>query len=79
MNRPILFQHDGDGRMLPAPGARYVGPVQTGEVMATDGSGMTSVVYRAGRSIRFVQIWVRPYGTDTDLTPFYRYVQIVQQ
>jgi hypothetical protein len=76
---PVLFQHDGDGKMLPAPGARYVGPVQTGEVMATDGDGRTAVVYRAGRGIRFVTVGVRPYATDTDHTSFYRYVEIVQQ
>jgi hypothetical protein len=84
VNWPILFQCNGDGKncngwgkMRPAPGALYVGPVQTGEVMATDGNGATRVIYIAGRGTGFVTIGVRPYGTDTSLTPFYRFVEIV--
>ncbi len=79
VNWPVLFQHDGDGVLRAAPGALYVGPVQTGLVMATDGNGSTRVIYRAGRGIRFVTVGVRPYSTDTSYTPFYRYVEIVQQ
>ncbi len=30
VTRPILFQHNGDGVLIAAPGALYVGPVQTG-------------------------------------------------
>lgn len=77
--RPILFQHDGDGVLRAAPGAHYVGPVQTGIVMATDGNGSTRVIYRAGRGIGTLSVWVRPYSTDTTYTPFYRSVEIVQR
>ncbi len=77
--RPILFQHDGDGVIMAAPGSMYVGPVQTGLVMATDGNGSTRVIYRAGRGIRTLNVWVRPYSTDTSYTPFYRSVEIVQR
>jgi hypothetical protein len=83
VNWPILFQCngggrdcDGAGRMQPAPGSLYVGPVQTGEVMATDGNGATQVIYTAARGTGFVTIGVRPYGIDTNYTPFYRYVEI---
>jgi hypothetical protein len=79
VNWPILFQCDCDGRMLPAPGSLYVGPVQTGKVMATDGTGSTAVVYTAGRGIGSVHIFVRPYATDTQYTPFDRSVEIVQR
>jgi hypothetical protein len=86
VNWPILFQCNGGGkdcngagRMRPAPGSLYVGPVQTGEVMATDGNGSTRVIYTAAMGTGFVTIGVRPYGTDTSYTPFYRYVEIVLQ
>jgi hypothetical protein len=83
---PILFQCNGGnrscngwGKMRPAPGSMYVGPVQSGEVMATDANGSTSVMYTAAYGTGFVTIGVRPYGTDTSYTTFYRYVEIVLQ
>jgi hypothetical protein len=79
VNWPILFQCACDGKMMPAPGSLYVGPVQTGKVMATDGTGSTAIVYTAGRGIGTVAIFVRPYATDTTYTPFDRFVEIVQQ
>ena len=52
----VLFELDGDGRSrrrhAPAPGSTYVGPVQTGEVMATDNNGVARVVYTAGTDLR---------------------------
>ncbi len=86
VNWPILFQCNGDGKDCmaredaPAPGSLYVGPVQTGEVMATDGNGSDARdLHAPAMGIGFVTIGVRPYGTDTSYTPFYRYVEIVLQ
>jgi hypothetical protein len=60
----VLFEHDGDGELLPHGSSTYVGPVQTGEVMATDSNGVAVMVYTAGFDIRTVQIAVRPYNFD---------------
>ena len=57
----------GAGRMNPAAGATYVGPIQTGEVMATDNNGVTRVVYTAGTDLRFVTISVRPFYSDATI------------
>jgi hypothetical protein len=73
----VWFDHDGDGTLLPASGSRYVGPLQTGFVMATDSSGVANVVYVAGISSRTVTVTVRPYGIDA-ARAFVRTVEIVQ-
>jgi hypothetical protein len=51
----VLFDCEGDGtfcsgagRLTPHTGSTYVGPIQTGEVMATDNDGVARVVYTAG-------------------------------
>jgi len=73
----VLFDCDGDGKfcgggsgagtMTPASSATYVGPIQTGEVMATDNDGVTRVVYTAGTDLRFVTISVRPFYSDATI------------
>jgi hypothetical protein len=73
----VLFECDGNdrfcgggsgaGTMTPASSATYVGPIQTGEVMATDNDGVTRVVYTAGTDLRFVTISVRPFYSDATI------------
>jgi hypothetical protein len=77
-NHSVLFQSDGDGRLVPSASSTFVGPIQTGLVMATDSNGMAAVVYVAGFGLRTVRIYTRPYGTDTTYT-FDRSVEILQQ
>ncbi len=77
-NRSVLFQHDGDGYITPSAAANFVGPVQTGLVMATDKDGVTYIVYVAGTQPGTVTFWVRPYGIDTSYT-WERMVQLVQR
>jgi hypothetical protein len=60
----VLFQHDGDGVLRPDPSSTYVGPIQTGEVMATDSNGIAFMVYTAGTEVRTVTVDVRPYNFD---------------
>jgi hypothetical protein len=74
----VLFQHNGDGFMVPSAASTYVGPVQTGIVMATDRDGVAYVVYVAGGGIGPVRVWVRPYGIDTNFT-WERSVEILQR
>jgi len=69
----------GDGYLVPSTASTYVGPIQTGLVMATDQNGVAHVVYVAGTIARTVTVVVRPYGIDTALTSFTRNVQIVQR
>jgi hypothetical protein len=76
--RAVLFQHNGDGLLYPSAASTYVGPVQTGLVMATDRDGTAYVVYVAGGEIRPVTVWVRPYGIDTNFT-WERSVEILQR
>jgi hypothetical protein len=74
----VWFDHDGDGTLVPSPVSRYVGPLQTGFVMATDGSGTAKVLYYAGTTRgRVVTVVVRPYGIDA-ARAFVRTVEIVQ-
>lgn len=73
---PVLFQHNGDG--LLTPGSTFIGPVQTGLVMATDSNGVAYVTYVAGEAITSVRVWVRPYGIDTTFT-WERSVEISQR
>jgi hypothetical protein len=67
----VLFECDGDdgecngdGTLTPHPSSTYVGPIQTGEVMATDSNGVAIMVYTAGTIFRTVTITVRPYNFD---------------
>ena len=76
--RAVLFQHDGDGLLYPSAASTYVGPVQTGLVMATDKDGTAYVVYVAGGAIRSVNVFVRPYGIDSTFT-WERTVEILQR
>jgi hypothetical protein len=76
--RSVLFDYSGDGVLLPSAASTYVGPVQTGLVMATDRDGVAYVVYVAGGNIGEVWVRVRPYGIDTNYT-WERYVQILQR
>ncbi len=78
-NHSVLFQHDGDGLMVPSAASTYVGPVQTGLVMATDKDGVAYVVYVAGLGIGSVHVFVRPYGIDTMYSPWERSVEILQR
>lgn len=77
--RSVLFEHDGDGILLPSTGSTYVGPIQSGIVMATDSNGVAYVVYVAGTATRKVTIVTRPYGIDAAEFFFYRQVVILQQ
>jgi hypothetical protein len=76
--RAVLFSHDGDGVMAPSAASTFVGPVQTGLVMATDSSGMANVVYVAGTGIGTVTFYVRPYGIDSARW-FERTCEIIQR
>jgi len=76
--RAVLFECNGDGLMVPSAASTYVGPVQTGIVMATDRDGIAHVVYVAGFDIRPVSVRVRPYGIDTTFT-WERYIEILQR
>jgi hypothetical protein len=76
--RAILFEHDGDGVLGPSASSTYVGPIQTGIVMATDRDGVANVVYVAGTDFRTVTVAVRPYGIDA-ANGFVRTVEIFQQ
>ncbi len=74
----VWFDHDGDGTLVPSPVSRYVGPLQTGFVMATDSNGVANVVYFAGTDRgRTVTVVVRPYGLDA-ARAFVRTVEIAQ-
>ena len=59
-------------------GSNYVGPVQSGIVMATDQNGTANVVWVAGTARTRIYIGVRPYGIDA-ATGFLRTVEIFQQ
>jgi hypothetical protein len=74
----VLFEFDGDGVLAPSASSTYVGPIQSGIVMASDQNGVVNVVYVAGTAIRTVTVWVRPYGLDS-ANLFYRSVEIWQR
>ncbi len=79
-NRSVnFFLAAGDGRLRPSPSSTYVGPIQTGFVMATDENGVANVVYIAGTHIGTVTVAARPYGSDAVGTAFYSIVEILQQ
>jgi hypothetical protein len=73
-----FYLESGDGILAPSASSTYVGPIQTGFVMATDKDGVTNVVYVAGTGIGMVRVAVRPYGIDSNLS-FYRTIDIRQQ
>jgi hypothetical protein len=68
----------GSGYLVAAVGSTYVGPVQSGIVMATDQNGVANVVWVAGTERTRIFIGVRPYGIDA-ATGFLRTVEIFQQ
>jgi hypothetical protein len=78
VGRAVLFQLEGDGIMVPSTASTYVGPVQTGIVMATGKDGTAYVVYVAGTGIGTVTVSVSPYGNDVR-TIFFQRVDIIQQ
>ncbi len=78
--RSVNFQlESGDGRLKPSPTSTYVGPIQTGFVMATDQNGVANVVYVAGRGIGTVIVAARAYGSDSTNMTFYHTVEILQK
>jgi hypothetical protein len=65
VGRAVYFELlSGDGRLVEATASPYVGPVQTGIVLATDGDGRAQVVYEAGEKITTVTVGVRAYRFD---------------
>jgi hypothetical protein len=74
-----FYLESGDGRLKPSPTSTYVGPIQTGFVMATDHDGVANVVYIAGTRIGTVSVAARPYGSDATNMTFYRTVEILQR
>jgi hypothetical protein len=74
----VYFAHDGDGLLGPSPASTYVGPVQTGIVMATDGNGVANVIYTSGTDLGTVTVFVRPYNID-GANFFERTVEILQR
>jgi hypothetical protein len=79
-NRSVNFLlASGDGRLKPSASSTYVGPIQTGFVMATDQNGVANVVYIAGTRITTVSVAARAYGSDATNMDFYRTVEILQR
>jgi hypothetical protein len=74
----VLFEHNGDGVLAPQASSTFVGPIQSGIVMATDNSGVAFVVYTAGLDLRTVTVWARPYGIDA-ANLYFRSVDIFQR
>ena len=68
----------GSGYLVARAGSTYVGPVQSGIVMATDQNGVANVVWVAGTERTRIYIGVRPYGIDA-ASGFLRTVEIFQQ
>jgi hypothetical protein len=74
----VYFSTNGDGTLMPSASSTYVGPVQSGLVMATDRDGVANVVYVAGTGLGTVSVFVRPYGID-GARWFERTVEILQR
>jgi hypothetical protein len=74
----VYFSFSGDGILVPAASSTFVGPVQSGLVMATDRNGVANVVYVAGYGLGTVVVYVRPYGID-GANWFERTVEILQR
>jgi len=75
----VYFSHDGDGKLGPSATSTYVGPVQSGFVMATDNNGVANVVYVAGTGLGTVTVYVRPYNHIDGAHYFERTVEILQR
>jgi hypothetical protein len=77
--RAVLFELlTGDGTMMPDPASTYVGPVQTGLVMATAGDGTANVVYVAGFAITTATIGVRAYNISAE-RDYLSTIEIIQR
>jgi len=77
--RAVLFELlAGDGKMVPSAASTYVGPVQTGIVMATSETGQAVVIYVAGRNITTAAIGVRTYSFDA-AREYLSTIEIVQR
>lgn len=77
--RAVLFELlAGDGYMTPSASSTFVGPVQTGLVMATSEAGTAVVVYVAGHGITTASIGVRPYNFDA-AREYFSFIEIVQR
>ena len=77
--RAILFELlGGDGKMVPSAASTYVGPVQTGLVMATSETGQAVVIYVAGTAITTATIGVRAYSFDA-ARDYLSTIEIVQR
>jgi hypothetical protein len=68
----------GDGRLVESTASPYVGPVQTGIVLATGEDGRAQVVYEAGRNITRVEIGVRAFRHDAT-RDFLSKIEIIQR
>jgi len=78
--RAVEFTANGDGILRPSADSTFVGPIQTGLVMATDSDGVARVVWTAGRRIGRVTVFARAYGIDTSgFGDFFRSVEIQQR
>jgi len=78
--RAVQFDWSGDGMLSPSVDSTYVGPIQTGFVMATDTNGVVRVVWTAGTNIGSVTIVARAYGIDTlGFGYFFRAIEIQQR
>lgn len=78
--RAVLFHLlSGDGVLTPSTQSTFVGPVQTGLVMATAQDGTANVIYVAGFAITTVTIGVRPYNNFDAARDFLRTVEIIQR
>ncbi len=78
--RAVLFQLlTGDGFITPSTGSTFVGPVQTGLVMATSESGTAVVIYVAGFNITTATIGVRAYNNLDATRAFLSTVEIIQR
>jgi hypothetical protein len=77
--RAVLFELlAGDGSLTPSADSTFVGPVQTGLVMATSESGTAVVIYVAGTGITTASVGVRPYSFDA-AREYFSYIEIVQR
>jgi hypothetical protein len=77
--RAVLFELlTGDGTMMPSAASTFVGPVQTGLVMATADDGTANVIYVAGFAFTTATIGVRAYNFDA-ARDYLSTVEIIQR
>ena len=62
----------------PSTGSTFVGPVQTGLVMATASDGTAVVIYTAGTAITTATIGVRAYNFDATRN-YLTVIEIIQR